>query len=62
DLSEGNEADFVIVSMVRTENPGFLRSLPRLNVLLTRCRRGMIIITSRTFIEGMGSSLLVADL
>ncbi|KAL1685650.1 AAA domain-containing protein, partial [Schizophyllum commune] len=62
DSFQGNEADYVLVSMVRTETPGFLKSLPRLNVLLTRCRRGMVIVTSPTFLSGPGRELLLADL
>ncbi|KAL1713377.1 AAA domain-containing protein, partial [Schizophyllum commune] len=62
DSFQGNEADYVLVSMVRTENAGFLKSLPRLNVLLTRCRRGMVIVTSPTFLSGPGRELLLADL
>jgi len=36
----GNEADYVILFSVKTQKPGFLKSLPRMNVALTRCRKG----------------------
>ncbi|KAK0189343.1 AAA domain-containing protein [Armillaria mellea] len=48
DSFQGNEADFVLVSLVRSRDPGFLRSEQRMNVMLTRCRRGLVIVSSRT--------------
>jgi len=42
----GNEADYVILSSVRTKWPGFLKSQPRMNVALTRCRKGMVVVTT----------------
>jgi superfamily I DNA and/or RNA helicase len=45
--SQGNEADYIIISLVRTEGMGFLDNNRRANVLLTRCKKGMFVMTSR---------------
>lgn len=60
----GNEADFVIVSVVRSSRAGFLNSLNRLNVLLTRCRKGLVIVSNRNFLgfNGEGSRTLLGKL
>jgi hypothetical protein len=58
----GNEADYVIVSVVRTTSAGFLKSLERMNVMLTRCKKGMIIVTSRGFLERGGRYTLLGNL
>ena len=52
----GNEADYVLVSVVRSSKPGFLVSLQRMNLLLTRCRKGLVIVTSRSFIASGGQA------
>ncbi|KAK0237313.1 AAA domain-containing protein, partial [Armillaria nabsnona] len=57
-----NEADIVLVSVVRCREPGFLRSDQRMNVMLTRCRRGLVIVSSRSFLSGPGKSTLVGKL
>ncbi|KAK0445638.1 uncharacterized protein EV420DRAFT_1252007, partial [Desarmillaria tabescens] len=33
-----------------------------MNVMLTRCRRGLVIVASRTFLSGPGQSTLVGKL
>lgn len=58
----GNEADYVILSSVRTGQPGFLESLPRMNVALTRCRRGLIVVTNKNFLQSSGKSTLLGKL
>lgn len=58
----GDETDYVILSSVRTQKPGFLKSLPRMNVTLTRCRKGMLIVTNKGFLEGPGKSTLLGEL
>lgn len=40
DSFQGNEADYIIISLVRTEGIGFLANDRRSNVLLTRCKKG----------------------
>ncbi|KAF8317738.1 P-loop containing nucleoside triphosphate hydrolase protein [Clavulina sp. PMI_390] len=55
----GNEADFIIVSVVRTDRVGFLNDQRRLNVMLSRCKKAMIIVANRAFLEGKGKSTLV---
>lgn len=47
----GNEADIIIVSVVRTKEPGFLRSRARNNVMLTRCKKGMVIVGNKAFLR-----------
>ena len=58
----GNEADFVILSSVRTKQAGFLKSQPRMNVALTRCRKGMVVVTDKNFLQGVGRSTLLGQL
>ncbi|KIJ30351.1 hypothetical protein M422DRAFT_187254, partial [Sphaerobolus stellatus SS14] len=62
DSFQGNEADIVIVSAVRTSGPGFLQNLNRVNVMLTRCKMGMIIVTNRSFVYGRGRKTLLGKL
>ncbi|TFK45822.1 hypothetical protein OE88DRAFT_1639267, partial [Heliocybe sulcata] len=58
----GNEDDYIILSLVRTQDIGFLKDLRRTNVMLTRCRRGMFICTTRAFMIGAGSKTLVGQM
>ncbi|KAJ3797034.1 AAA domain-containing protein, partial [Lentinula aff. detonsa] len=62
DSFQGNEEDYIIISIVRSYKAGFLKNLRRTNVMLTRFRRGMFIVTSRKFINGPGAGTLVAQL
>ncbi|KAJ7301944.1 AAA domain-containing protein, partial [Mycena albidolilacea] len=62
DSFQGNEADYVVVSVVRTDAPGFLRSLSRMNVMLTRARKGMVIVTSSSFLRSQGAQTLLGRL
>lgn len=50
-LSLGHEADYVLISLTRTKRLGFLQSLHRMNVMLSRCRCGVVIITNKEFIR-----------
>lgn len=59
---EGNEEDYIIISVVRSDKVGFLANLRRTNVMLSRCKRGMIICTSRAFLKGKASSSLMGKL
>jgi regulator of nonsense transcripts 1 len=52
----------VILSSVRTRKPGFLNSLARMNVALTRCRKGMAVVTNKGFLQGPGKSTLLGKL
>jgi len=51
DSFQGNEAEYILLSIVRTQKPGFLTSQNRVNVMLTRCKRGLIIVSNRSFIH-----------
>ncbi len=61
-MHTGNEADIVLISIVRSRDPGFLHSEQRMNVMLTRCRRGLVVVSSRSFLLGLGRSTLVGKL
>jgi hypothetical protein len=52
----------VILSSVRKREPGFLRSQPRMNVALTRCKKGMVVVTDKRFLQGAGRSTLLGQL
>jgi len=52
DSFQGNEADYIIISLVRTVSIGFLNNNRRANVLLTRCKKGMFVLCSRTLMTG----------
>ncbi|KAF8969177.1 P-loop containing nucleoside triphosphate hydrolase protein [Flammula alnicola] len=62
DAFQGNEDDYIIVSLVRSKKLGFLNDKRRVNVMLTRSRKGMIICTNRKFIEGPAANTLVGKL
>ncbi|OAX31191.1 hypothetical protein K503DRAFT_670403, partial [Rhizopogon vinicolor AM-OR11-026] len=63
DSFQGNEEDHIIVSLVRTEGVGFLRNVRRMSVMLTRCKKSMIICTSRDFVMvGKAADTLVGKL
>lgn len=50
---------YVIVSTVRTTRPGFLQSLQRMNVMLSRLQEGMVIVTNRNFLDFPGRKTLL---
>ncbi|KAG8790006.1 hypothetical protein FRC12_012948 [Ceratobasidium sp. 428] len=54
---QGNEADFIIITIAKTGSPGFLSSINRLNVLLTRCKRGLVVVTQKSFVQRSGGLL-----
>ncbi|KAF7970074.1 hypothetical protein HWV62_25050 [Athelia sp. TMB] len=62
DSFQGNEDDYIIISTVRSSDLGFLKSMRRTNVMLTRCKRGMFICSSRAYLEGDGSESLVGEM
>ncbi|PIL32979.1 hypothetical protein GSI_05097 [Ganoderma sinense ZZ0214-1] len=62
DSFQGHEKPYVIVSAVRTTAPGFLRSVNRMNVMLTRSQAGMVLVTQRAFLRGAGKSTLLSRL
>ena len=62
DSSPGHEAPYVIVSTVRTTRPGFLCMLNRMNVMLTRCNTGMVLVTNRRFLNDAGRDTLLGKL
>ncbi|KAI0350749.1 hypothetical protein OH77DRAFT_1412360, partial [Trametes cingulata] len=62
DSFQGHEAQYVLISVVRTTTPGFLRSPNRLNVMLSRCQAGMVLVTKRAFLWDGGRRTLVGKL
>ncbi|KAI9461671.1 P-loop containing nucleoside triphosphate hydrolase protein [Lactarius psammicola] len=62
DSFQGNEDHFIVISLVRTKELGFLSNLRRTNVMLTRCQRGMYIVSSKAFLQGKGASSLVGNM
>ena len=51
DSFQGNEEDHIVVSIVRTSRPGFMRNKRRTNVMLSRCKKSMVILTHRLFLQ-----------
>ena len=51
-MNLGNEDDYITICLVRTDSVGFLKDVPRVNVMLTHCRKGMIIYTNESFLNG----------
>ena len=47
---------------MRTSSPGFLSLQNRVNVMLTRCRAGMVIVSQRAFVHGRGAPTLLGQL
>ncbi|KIK52413.1 hypothetical protein GYMLUDRAFT_77825 [Collybiopsis luxurians FD-317 M1] len=61
DSFQGNEADYLLISVVRSNGVGFLKSLNRTNVMLTRCRKGMVIVSSRPFLRSVAHDTLLGS-
>lgn len=51
DSFQGNEADIVFLSFVKTNSVGFLNSINRLNVAITRARYQLVMIGNKTFFQ-----------
>lgn len=62
DSFQGNEAEHILISLVRSHRTGFLVNQRRANVMLTRCKKSMVICSSRAFIHGPAASTLVGQL
>ncbi|KAK0479978.1 AAA domain-containing protein [Armillaria novae-zelandiae] len=62
DSFQGNEEDYIVISLVRSHSIGFLKNLRRINVMLTRCKKGMYILTSHKFMDGAGAESLAGEL
>lgn len=59
----GNEADNIIISLVRSKDLGFLKDLRRTNVMLSRCKKAMFICSSWDFLmDGKGAQSLVGKM
>lgn len=49
---QGKEKDLIVISLTRTEDIGFLTSAQRINVALSRARRGLIVVGSGKILQG----------
>ncbi len=58
----GHEAQYIVISVVRTTAPGFLHSRNRTNVMLTCCKRGLVLVSKRDFLIGPGRTTLLGEL
>ena len=54
--------DYIVVSVVRSAKPGFLTNARRTNVMLSRCKRGMVVCASREFLDGKAKATLMGKL
>ena len=51
DNFQGEEADYIIASLVRSDKPGFMKERERVTVLLSRAKKGMILFGNRLVLE-----------
>lgn len=59
----GNEEDIIVLSLVRTKELGFLKDLRRTNVMLTRCKKFMFVVSSWDFlVNGLGRQSLAGQM
>ncbi|KAI0317975.1 P-loop containing nucleoside triphosphate hydrolase protein [Amylostereum chailletii] len=55
DSFQGNEEDHIILCLVRSgDKLGFARDERRSNVMLSRCKKSLVICTSKSFVQGEG--------
>ena len=62
DKYQGEQNDYVILSLVRTTRPGYLRDLRRLTVALSRARLGLYVLGRRSVFESSADFLNAFDL
>jgi hypothetical protein len=62
DRFQGQEADVVFISLVRTRRPGFMDVPNRLNVAITRSRFQLVLIGKRSFFKRQRFSALLKSL
>lgn len=58
----GHEESYVILSTVRTTKPGFLSNQSRTNVMLSRCKKGMVLVTNKVFVQQSARRTLLGKL
>jgi regulator of nonsense transcripts 1 len=61
DSFQGNEEDFIIISIVRTLHLGFLSDLRRTNVMLSRCKKGMFMVSTPHFLTKIAKDSLIGQ-
>jgi len=62
DRFQGQEADIVFLSFVKTNSVGFLNSINRLNVAITRSRYQLVMLGNRTFFGEQKYSSILQEL
>ncbi len=62
DRFQGQEADIVFLSFVKTNSVGFLNSINRLNVAITRARYQLVMLGNRTFFSEQNYSSILQEL
>ncbi|KAF8813315.1 hypothetical protein BYT27DRAFT_6366435 [Phlegmacium glaucopus] len=55
------EDDFIIISIVRTLHLGFLKDQRRTNVMLSRCKKGMFIVSTPHFLTEVAKDSLIGQ-
>ena len=60
--SAGNEADHIILSVVRSEKVGFLSNQRRSNVMLSRCKKSLTICTNLRYLQSTAKDTLLGHL
>ncbi|KAI9106239.1 AAA domain-containing protein [Phlyctochytrium arcticum] len=62
DTVQGQEADVIVFSAVRTIKPGFLSNKRRMNVALTRAKDRLVVVAHMSFFrDGLGKESLLGD-
>lgn len=51
DNFQGEEADYIVASLVRSDKPGWMKERQRVTVLLSRAKKGMLLFGNRAVLE-----------
>ncbi|KAJ7734738.1 P-loop containing nucleoside triphosphate hydrolase protein [Mycena maculata] len=62
DSFQGNEEDFIVISLARSFALGFLENFRRTNMMLTRFKKGMFIVSSWAFLRGPAKDCIIGKL
>ncbi|TDL25784.1 hypothetical protein BD410DRAFT_813484 [Rickenella mellea] len=62
DSFQGNEEEIIIISLVRSRDIGFLKDMRRTNVMLSRCKQQMYILSSKVFLQHFAAKTLVGKM
>ncbi|KAI5480605.1 hypothetical protein MNV49_000301 [Pseudohyphozyma bogoriensis] len=62
DSFQGQEDEVILVSIVKTQRLGFLTEIRRSNVMLTRLKKAMVIVSNRAFLQSQAKHTLLGKL